>query len=93
MTEKGFLRIVERSAIAPFLLRDQSTMQFKVGMMIAILSYNIPPDLSYQESSPILPLRFRTHEIKDPRVRKYVETSPAYNVIAELRVVVWERAK
>lgn len=55
--------------------------------MIGILDWHIPPDIRNQEHCPVLPLRFRAHEIKNPVVRKFVEES--HEKTYQIMVIVW----
>jgi hypothetical protein len=54
MEEARFDRIVMSSPIANRLLLNPADIRVQIGLIIGILSYHVPPDLSYQESYRLL---------------------------------------
>lgn len=77
MTETQFDRIIMQSPVANRLLLNPADIRLQIGRLIGMLRYNIPPDLSYQESYPLFS--------KDPLVQEW-----RGKFHFKLKVYVWE---
>lgn len=88
MTEKQFYRILKRSPVAPYLLPESNELRFKVGLVIGILNFHIPPDIRYQEHSRLLPLSFRPEEWT-PEIRPIMELTNTILHPIHLKIAVW----
>lgn len=93
MTEAMFLQAVMNAMKNGLVLvEDTESLRFKVGLMIGILDYHIPPDLSHQEHRPLMSNWKDPNSYTDERVRRYMEWyNKAFPGPTKLQIVVFEK--
>jgi hypothetical protein len=93
MTQEQFNRLVRNSPVFPYLLSDQSQVRFQVGLVLAILQWHLPPDITYQEHCRLLPESRRLDDVKDPLVREMYQRHWRTWGLSEMQVIVWEHPR
>jgi hypothetical protein len=89
MTQEQFFKILKRSVVVPYLISDPSDIRFPIGMVIGILGWHIPLNITYQEKSPLLPFHLRAHKETDPAYRRYLESLSVVRRTPRILIAIW----